>query len=103
VGWGKAAELIYTGEPLTAGQAESLGLIQRAVPIKQLDQAVEDWVVAILKAGPQAIRLQKQLLAEWQVLAVDQAISRGIETFAEAYRTDEPRLMMEKFLTRKRD
>lgn len=102
VGWGRAAEMIYTGEPVTAQQAAVFGLVERAVPLEQLDQVVAGWVDAILKAGPRAVRLQKALLAEWQRLPLEDAISNGIETFASAYRTDEPRHMMESFLTRKR-
>ena len=101
-GWGKAAELIYTGEAMTAQNAADCGLVQRVVPQKQLDQVVDNWTEAILQAGPRAIRLQKALLAEWQRLPLDEAISRGIESFAEAYRTDEPRVFMERFLARKR-
>jgi enoyl-CoA hydratase/carnithine racemase len=101
-GWGKAAELIYTGEALTAQKAFECGLVERVVPLEQLDQAVSNWTEAILQAGPRAIRLQKALLAEWARLPLDEAISRGIESFAEAYRTDEPRMFMERFLARKR-
>jgi enoyl-CoA hydratase len=102
VGLGKAAELVYTGEALTAQQAAECGLVERAVPGELLDQVVANWVDAILKAGPRAVRLQKALLAEWQRLPLDEAISRGIESFAEAYHTDEPRRLMERFLARKR-
>ena len=102
IGWGKAAELVYTGEALTAEQAAECGLVERVVPREMLDQVVANWVDAILKAGPRAVRLQKALLAEWQRLPLDEAISLGIESFAEAYRTDEPRRLMERFLARKR-
>jgi enoyl-CoA hydratase/carnithine racemase len=102
VGWGNAARLIYTGETITAKEAFDCGLIDRVVPKEQLDQAVNRWVEAILEAGPRAIRLQKALLGEWQRLSLDEAIERGIESFAHAYCTDEPRVMMSRFLKRKR-
>jgi enoyl-CoA hydratase len=102
IGWGKAAELIYTGETISAAEAVACGLIERAVPANELDSGVERWTSAILEAGPRAIRLQKRLLREWERLPLDQAIERGIDVFASAYETDEPRVFMERFLTRRR-
>ncbi|MEW6212769.1 MAG: enoyl-CoA hydratase [Acidobacteriota bacterium] len=101
-GWGQAARLVYTGEMITASEAFACGLIERIVSEDQLDASVNRWVEAILEAGPRAIRLQKELLREWERLSLDEAIERGIESFAEAYRSDEPRVMMKKFLQRKR-
>ena len=101
VGWGKTAELLYTGETIDAREACACGLVQRVVPQEQIDHAVAHWVEAILGAGHRAIRLQKSLVSEWERHPIDEAIARGIESFAEAYRTDEPRRFMERFLARK--
>ena len=102
IGFGKTAELIYTGESISASEALSCGLVERVVPRAELDQAVERWTRAILEAGPRAIRLQKPLIREWERLPLDQAIERGIDSFVAAYETDEPRRLMERFLTRRR-
>ncbi len=102
IGWGKAAELIYTGESISAAEALECGLVQLVVPRAQLDQAVERWTQAILEGGPRALRLQKSLIREWERLPLDQAIERGIASFVAAYETDEPRRLMERFLTRRR-
>lgn len=102
IGWGKTAELIYTGESIPAPEALACGLIQRVVPCDQLDQAVERWTHAIMQAGPRAIRLQKELIRDWERLPIDQAIERGIDSFAAAYDTEEPRQTMQGFLTRRR-
>lgn len=102
LGRGKAAELIYTGESISADQALGCGLVQRVVPVEQLDQAVARWTQAILEAGARAVRLQKELIREWERLPQDQAIMRGIESFAAAYDTDEPRGLMQRFLARPR-
>ena len=102
IGWGKAAELIYTGESMSAFEALGCGLVERVVPGDQLDQAVERWTQSILEAGPRALRLQKVLIREWERLPLDQAIARGIESFAAAYETDEPRRFMERFRARRR-
>jgi len=101
IGWGKAAELVYTGESISAQEALACGLIERSVPACQLDAAVDRWTSAILEAGPRAVRLQKRLLREWERLRLDQAIERGIDVFAEAYETDEPKVFMRRFLNRR--
>jgi len=46
--------------------------------------------------------LQKELVREWERLPLDQAIERGIDSFATAYETEEPRQMMNGFLLRRR-
>jgi len=102
IGWGKAAELIYTGESIRASEALACGLVQRVVPFAQLDKAVERWTEAILNTGPKALRLQKALMCEWERLPLDQAIERGIESFVAAYETDEPQEMMNRFMSRRR-
>jgi len=102
IGWGKAAELIYTGESISAKEALQCGLVERVTPSDQLDQAVERWTEAILRAGPRAIRLQKALIREWERQPIDKAIERGIASFAAAYETDEPRTMMDEFFERRR-
>src|SRR5437764_602153 len=60
-----------------------------------LDPVVERFAAAILAGGPRAIRLQKKLILDWEELPTGAAVARGIEIFAEAYATDEPRRMAE--------
>ena len=102
IGWGKTAELVYTGESIPASEALACGLVERVVDRDQLDQAVDRWTHAILEAGPRAVRLQKALIRQWESLPLEKAIERGIEAFVAAYETDEPRKMMQGFLTRPR-
>ncbi len=102
MGWGNARELIYTGETISAMEALSCGLVERVVAKSEIDAFVDRWVASILKCGPTAIRLQKRLFRAWENLPLDEAIGLGIKYFGEAYRTDEPKTMMEKFLKRER-
>ena len=102
IGLGKARELVYTGELISAEEALRCGLVERVVPEEELDRAVEDWVEAITNAGPKAIRLQKSLLRHWESLPLDQAIEQGIHFLAKAYESDEPRVLMKRFLKQKR-
>jgi enoyl-CoA hydratase len=101
IGWGRTRRLLLTGETIEAREAERWGLIEWCVPPAQLDAAVEELLDAILACGPEAIRLQKTLIREWEDLPLSRAIERGITRFAEAYATDEPKRMMQLFLASK--
>jgi len=101
VGWGKARELVLTGEILSAREAAACGLVERVVARADLDAAVEKWLGAVLDAGPLAIRLQKALIGQWEQLPLDQAIETGIDSFVAAYQSDEPHRLMQAFLNRR--
>jgi enoyl-CoA hydratase/carnithine racemase len=93
IGHGRARRLLLTGEMIDAATALDWGLVDAVAPAAELDAAVERFAGAILAGGPQALRLQKGLIADWQDLSTSAAIARGIDVFAEAYETDEPRRM----------
>jgi enoyl-CoA hydratase/carnithine racemase len=102
IGWGRTRRLLLAGEIHTAREAERWGLVDVLAAPKSLDKAVERTVESILKAGPNAIRIQKKLIRAWEDLPLSGAIDAGIDAFAESYATDEPRRMMRIFLTRPR-
>ena len=94
IGWGKTKILLYTGENIDAATALSWGLVENVVPPADLDAAVAVWVDAIVDAEPRAIRLQKELIREWEAMPVNDAIQAGIRSIARAYETDIPRRMV---------
>jgi enoyl-CoA hydratase/carnithine racemase len=102
IGWGRTRQLLLTGDTIDAATALAWGLVEEVVPADQLDDTVERFVESILVSGPRALRLQKALITAWEDLPLRDAIQRGIDSFAEAWRTDEPRRMMEDFAGRKR-
>ena len=106
VGWGRAREIVLLGERFSAAEALAWRLVEHVVPAATLDAAVEDWIGKLLTSKPQAVRMQKRLIRRWEDLPLAAAIAAGIETFAAAYETDEPKSAMREFLaaqqTRKR-
>ena len=102
IGWGRARELLMTGETIDAQTALRWGLIERAVKPQELDGEVDTIVGALLAAGPQAVRSQKRLMQEWEKLPTDRAIAAGIEALVRAFDTDEPARLLGAFLKRKR-
>jgi enoyl-CoA hydratase/carnithine racemase len=101
VGWGKAAELVLTGDVIDAAEAHRCGFLQKLVPAAGLDGAVEQWIGSIIVSGARAVRLQKKLLRDWEHLPLEDAIHAGIRACVEARRTDEPKRLMQAFLDRK--
>jgi enoyl-CoA hydratase/carnithine racemase len=102
VGWGKAAELIYTGDIIDAQEAYRCGFLQKVVPAAELDAAVDRMLNSILLGGPRAIRLQKALMRDWQRMSITDSVWQGIRACVAARSTDEPKRMMEAFIARKR-
>lgn len=103
VGWGKAVELVLTGDVIDAAEAHRIGFVQRLVPAAGLDDAVERWIASILASGPRAVRLQKDLLRDWERMSIADAVQQGIRACVAARDTDEPKRMMEAFLARSRE
>jgi enoyl-CoA hydratase/carnithine racemase len=93
VGPARARRLLLTGENIGADEALAWGLIDAVAPSDALDAAVEALAAPILAAGPQAVRLQKSLILDWEEMSVSAAVARGIDGFVEAFATDEPRRM----------
>ena len=102
IGWGRTRQLLLTGDTIDAETAHAWGLVEELVPVDQLDQTVDRLVVSILESGPRAIRLQKALITAWEDLPLGDAIQRGIDSFVDAWDSDEPRKLMGEFIKRRR-
>lgn len=102
IGWGRARELLMTGETIDAETALRWGLVERVVSVDRLDGEVDAIVRSLLAAGPHAVRRQKRLMQQWENLSTDGAIAAGIDALANAFNTDEPERLLGAFLNRKR-
>ena len=102
VGWGRTARLVFTGETIGAEQAYDWGLVETLVPEGELDDALASTADMICAADPTAVRLQKELLRDWEELPLRDAVERSIDRLAEGFASGEPRERMRAFLARKR-
>jgi enoyl-CoA hydratase len=62
VGLGRAKEMIFTSELIDAKEAERIGLVNKVVPLAELDKAAEELARKIAKNSPMAIRLMRAIL-----------------------------------------
>ena len=101
VGPGRAAELLLTGEPVAAERAREWGLVNEVVPAERVRAAAEALAAKIVACGPEAVRLQKALLVRWRETDLASAVRCGIDAFAAAYATAEPREGMRAYLEKR--
>lgn len=102
VGWGRARQIVLFGENFSAQEALSWGLIERMVGAAELDMAVDQWIDQALSCPPGAVRLQKQLIRQWEDMPLREAIQAGIDSFTTAVQSGEPGAAMRSFLERQR-
>ena len=102
IGWGRARWLVMTAENIDAATALAWGLIDVVAPEGGLDAAIERTVKALLECGPEALRLQKALLRQWEELPLKESVDLSIGVFGQSFLTDEPHRLMQGFIDRKR-
>ena len=102
VGPGRAAEMLLTGESVTAGQALAWGLVNRVAPRAELRAVTTELAGRILECAPTAVRLQKELMVRWRNTDQRTAVEYGVNAFAQSFATGEPREAMEAYLGKRR-
>ncbi|CAL76933.1 enoyl-CoA hydratase [Bradyrhizobium sp. ORS 278] len=102
IGWGRTRWLLMTAETIDAPTALAWGLVDWVAAEGALDAAVERTIESLLACGPDALRLQKALLRQWEELPLKESIAVSIGAFGRAFLTDEPRRLMQHFIDRKR-
>jgi enoyl-CoA hydratase len=76
IGHVRAKEYLLTGRPLTAVEAERIGLINQAVPPAELDRVVDDYVVELQKSPARAV--------QWTKLSVNAGLKQTVNAVLEA-------------------
>lgn len=80
IGYGKAKELIFTGEMISAPEAERIGLVNRVVPHDELMQHTRKLAEHLLTRAPEALGLAKKIL--WHSMDSDLQTGRMLESLA---------------------
>lgn len=62
--WGVAAELLYTGEPITAAQARESGLVRQVVPADRLEAIAAALAERIARHSAVSLRLTKRCVRQ---------------------------------------
>lgn len=84
-------EICLSGEPLTAAQALSAGIVNYVVPAAELDAKTAWLADRITTKSPTGIRLGKQALAKIREMSIDQALEYAQFMLANMARTADAR------------
>ncbi len=91
IGERRAKELILSGLPFTATEAEAWGLVNRVVPLEQLMQATLDIASRIAGNGPIAVRQAKQAIQRGLQMSLADGLAFEIEAYNRLVPTDDRR------------
>jgi enoyl-CoA hydratase/carnithine racemase len=82
VGDRRAREIVLLCEELPARRAEEWGLVNRAVPIAELDAVVDAWVESLARKLPQTTRYAKQQLNWWRDVSWHETVGHARDWLA---------------------
>lgn len=74
VGMARAKELALFGDMVSAADALAMGLVNRVVPVADLDQFVDDWARRLAAGPPLAMSMTKTLLHASHSASMEQAV-----------------------------
>ncbi|HJW01873.1 MAG TPA: enoyl-CoA hydratase [Azospira sp.] len=78
----EALEMLLTGEFIDAQEAKQRGLVNRVVPLGELDEAVEKLVQSILAKSPVAVATGKQMFYKQLEMGIEAAYQYAGEVMA---------------------
>jgi cyclohexa-1,5-dienecarbonyl-CoA hydratase len=81
IGLHKASEMILLGEPITAVEAERIGLINKVVPGERLDEMVDIYADKLLAKSSVVLALAKRALSEGAGHNFERALDRSQELY----------------------
>jgi len=82
VGRKQAFEMLVTGEFMDAESALAHGLVNRVVPLSDLDAAIERLTAAIVAKPALALRMGKDLFYRQLEMGIDAAYQLAVQTMA---------------------
>ena len=100
VGDRRAREIIMLCEEIPARQAETWGLVNRAVPAGELDAAVDEYVEKLAAKLPETTRYAKQQLNFWRDLSWHETINHARDWLALSMLNEEAQGAIRRFLER---
>jgi enoyl-CoA hydratase/carnithine racemase len=98
IGLGHAKELALTGEPITADEAQRIGLVNRVHSAESLVEQAMKLAERLASRPRQALFETKRLSRELIAMNTEEAITRMFQVISERLRSDEHRREIERYL-----
>lgn len=101
MGNGKAKELIYTGEMVSAEEALRLGLVERVVPHEVLMKEASELAQTIAARAPLAVSAAKKAINQGSEMKIDEALDLEKNLVDECFDTEDRVEGMKAFLEKR--
>ena len=99
IGYGKAAELIFTARPFDAHEALEMGAINHVIPHRRLMPEAKKIAKQIAAMPPTAVQKSKEILRHGMQSTLDQVIQHEAVVFFDAMKTEEHRVALNKLMS----
>jgi enoyl-CoA hydratase len=101
VGRTRAKDILFSGQPIDAAQAERFGLVNRLVPPGELERGVEDYIKHLSASSSTALVLMKRAMTYGGSLPLHQALEYEAEVCSLAFDTHDQKEGMNAFLEKR--
>ena len=101
IGKGRAAELILTGKIITGDEAEKIGLVNRAVPDGEVQEAAEQLARRIVECAPFAVEMAKDAMEIGLNLPIEQAVQYSQKNCVTCFSTSDMKEGISAFLEKR--
>jgi enoyl-CoA hydratase/3-hydroxyacyl-CoA dehydrogenase len=102
IGTARAKELIFTGDIISAKEAENIGLVNKIVAPEALMEESRNLGTKILKMGPVAVRLAKTAINRGTEMSLEEGLAYEIETVSLAFSTEDKAEGMNAFVEKRK-
>ena len=102
IGYGKAAELIFTARPFDAHEALEMGAINKVFPHHRLIPEAKKMAKQIASMPPPAVQKSKEILRHGIQSTLEQVIQHEAIVFLDAMKTEEHQSALNKLLAQMR-
>ncbi len=102
VGRKKALEMLLYGDLISASEALALGLINRVVPLDQLDEETVTWAAALAQKSPIAVRMAKEAFYASEDMDYEKQFAYMNEIFARLCTTEDAKEGVAAFLEKRK-
>ncbi|HEX7044869.1 MAG TPA: enoyl-CoA hydratase [Burkholderiales bacterium] len=97
-----ALELLLTGDMIDAGRALQWGLVNRVVPVEQLDAEVEKLAHQLAAKPPRTVAAGKRAFYEQMDMGLERAYAHASEVIACSFADEEGREGMDAFIEKRK-